>query len=93
MMKTLLIRLSWPVLRFFESSKEPKNYKKSHRIVLNVVGCLFMFLSAASAGAAFSSGEWGALIPVVVFFAVGLVAVIVGALGSNAAVAKIWGNQ
>lgn len=34
-----------------------------------------------------------ALIPVVVFAALGVVAVVIGALGSNGAVSKIWGTE
>lgn len=91
-MKNVLVKLFWPILRVFESEQKPANYKKSHRVVLLVVGSLFLFLSLASAGAAIHSGNLGALIPVVVFFAVGLVAMVVGGLGTNSAVAKIWGT-
>ena len=92
-MKKILTTLFWPILRVFETGKIAANYKKSHRVILIVVGSLFVFLSLASAGAAYVSGGAGALIPVVVFFAVGFVAVIVGTLGSDAAVSKIWGTK
>ncbi|MDR9469049.1 hypothetical protein [Marinospirillum sp.] len=55
------------------------------------MGILFLFLSVVSAFAGYSVGQVGALIPVVVFFSVGLVAVVLGVLGSDAAVSKIWG--
>ena len=92
-MKQQLIRLFWPILSFFESDEDPKHYKRSHRVILVVVGLLFLSLSIASGVAAYSSSESGAFIPAVVFFAVGSVSVVVGALGSNAAVSKIWGTK
>lgn len=92
-MRRLLTKICWPILKFFETNEEATNYKKSHRVILIVVGSLFVFLSLASAGAAFVSGGSGALIPVVVFFCVGFVAVVVGALGSDSAVSKIWGTK
>ncbi|SFB91674.1 hypothetical protein SAMN05660443_0918 [Marinospirillum celere] len=92
-MRKVLTKLFWPVLCFFETSEEPANYKKSHRVVLNIVGALFILLSLGSATAGYVSGQLVSLIPVVVFFGVGFVAVVLGALGSRGAVAKIWGNK
>lgn len=92
-MKDILRKLCWPILSFFETGGASANYKKSHRLVLIVVGSLFFFLSAFSASMAYAGGELAALIPVIVFFCVGLVAVVVGALGSNGAVSKIWGTK
>lgn len=90
-MKEILKKFFWPILSFFETEEQPANYKESYRFVLNIVGCLFLFLSLVSAWAGYTSGAVGALIPVVVFFCVGLVAVVLGVLGSNGAVTKIWG--
>ena len=92
-MKQLLIKIFWPILKFFETGDEPENYKPSHRIALNVLGSLFIFLAMLSGIGASGSEDLGALIPVVVFFCVGFVAVIVGLLGSNRAVSKIWGTK
>lgn len=92
-MKDLLTKVFWPILRIFESDRPVVNYKRSHRVVLLVMGSLFLVLSLASASSAYFSGELGGLIPAVVFFGVGLVAIVVGALGSDSAVAKIWGSR
>lgn len=92
-MKEILTKIFWPILKFFETGEEPANYKKSHRVALNVLGALFMLLSFGSAGAAYASGDLGAIVPVLVFFCVGLVAAVVGTLGSNRAVSKIWGTK
>ncbi|MFT4940832.1 MAG: isoprenylcysteine carboxyl methyltransferase (ICMT) family protein YpbQ [Paraglaciecola sp.] len=92
-MRNILTRIFWPILKFFETDVEPDNYKKSHRVALNILGTLFIFLSLVSAWAAYSIAGLGSLIPVVVFCCVGLVAVVVGSLGSMGAVSKIWGTK
>ena len=92
-MKNLLTKVFWPILKFFETDDVPANYKKSHRVALNVMGALFIFLSSFSVGAAYSTGDLGSLLPGVVFATVGLVAVVVGGLGSKGAVSKIWGTK
>ena len=92
-MKSLLARIFSPILNLFETDQPAVNYKPSHRIILNIVGLLFSLLSAVSLIAAISSGVLGGLIPGAVFFAVALVTLVVGTLGSDNAVAKIWGNR
>lgn len=92
-MKNILSKLFWPILRFFETDEVAPNYKKSHRVALNIMGSLFIFLSAISAKATLFTGDLGSLLPVIVFSLVGLVALVVGTLGSNGAVCKIWGNK
>ncbi|MEL7399981.1 MAG: hypothetical protein AAFN68_05335 [Pseudomonadota bacterium] len=95
-MKPLLRRIFRPLLSAFEgdaSAPSPAHYKPSHRLVLNIVGSLFLLLSLASFAAAISAGVLGSLIPAVVFLAVGLVAVVIGTLGADQAVANIWGNK
>ena len=92
-MKNILTRIFWPILKLFETDKDPANYKKSHRVALNVVGVLFIFLSLVSSVTAYATGGVGSLIPVIIFFCAGLVAVVVGSLGSNGAVSKIWGTK
>jgi hypothetical protein len=92
-MKNRLTKICWPILKLFETDVVADNFKRSHRIALNVLGGLFILITFASAWAASTSDELAAFIPVVVFFCIGSVAVIVGALGSNGAVCKIWGTK
>lgn len=92
-MKNILRKIFWPILRFFETDEVAPNYKKSHRIALNIMGSLFIFLSLVSGKATAYTGDLGSLLPTIVFLSVGLVALVVGALGSNGAVCKIWGNK
>ena len=76
-----------------ESGEVGPNYKASHRAVLNAVGVLFLVLSIISLVALIYTGELGAFVPVLVFLGIGGLCVIVGTLGSDAAVSKMWGNR
>jgi hypothetical protein len=92
-MKKILTTVFWPILVLFETDEKPVNYKKSHRVALNVLGALFIFLSLVSTWAAYAVDGVGSLISVIVFFSVGLTALVIGTLGSKGAVAKIWGSK
>jgi hypothetical protein len=50
-------------------------------------------LSTLSGITAIASDQLGGLIPILVFFVIGFVCLIVGFLGSDRAVAKIWGSR
>ncbi len=92
-MKNQLRNLFAPLLNPLEAGNEPYNYKPSHRTILLAIAALFSLL--ATLVCVFSSGgeSYGYLIPVVVFGGVASVGLIVGLLGSDRAVAKIWGNK
>jgi type IV secretory pathway TrbF-like protein len=92
-MKQRLRQLFAPLLKPLESGKVGPNYKASHRTVLNVVGVLFLVLATVSITALVYTGKVGALVPVLVFLGVGGVCVVVGTLGSDVAVSKMWGNR
>ena len=92
-MKSVLTKIFWPILALFESSESTAQYKKSHRTALKAVGGLFLLLSFISAVAASVAGGVGALVPVVIFFCVGVVAIVVGTLGSDSAVSRIWSTR
>ncbi|WP_207061393.1 hypothetical protein [Motiliproteus sp. SC1-56] len=92
-MKPQLRKLFWPILSLFETDAPPTHYRPSHRTILNVVGTLFMLLSLGSASAVIYTGQLEAILPVIVFFCIGSVALIVGALGSDGAVSRIWGKR
>ena len=92
-MKSTLRHFFQPILRPFESGEGEFRYNESHRKILLAVGALFLFLSGVSTTLAIASSQWGGLVPVVVFFVIGLVCEIVGLLGNDRAIAKIWGNR
>lgn len=92
-MKQTLRTVFQPILRPFESGEGEYRYDQSRRTILLAVGVLFLFLSGVSAVLVLSSSQWGGLAPVVVFFLLGLVCEVVGFLGTDRAVAKMWGNK
>lgn len=92
-MKSSFRTLFSPILKYFESGVGSYNYKKSHRIILIVVGCLFLLLSFISIAGGLATSLMGAAIPFLVFFLGGLLCLAIGALGTDRAVAKIWGTK
>jgi hypothetical protein len=93
-MKKILQKLFSPILNLFESGVDVFVYKPSHRIILNVVGCLFLLLASGIFFVGFfMSASFGFLLPGLIFSCVALVSLVVGCLGSDKAVAKIWGSR
>jgi|TARA_Y100001001_G_scaffold125704_1_gene124198 hypothetical protein len=92
-MKQRLRQLFSFILKPLESGQVGPSYKDSHRTVLKLVGVLFLVLATVSIGALVYTGKIGALIPALVFLGVGGTCLVVGALGSDVAVSKMWGNR
>ena len=92
-MKKLLIKFFSPILNIFEGGDEPYSAKPLNRKILIVIGVLFSGLCSVVVYLSYDKGEPGYIIPVIVFSAVALVALVVGFLGSDRAVAKVWGNK
>ena len=92
-MKKLVIRLSTPILNYFESLEGEFSYKKSHRNILIIVGFLFLAISLGSLYLAIQESRIGGAIPAVIFLLAGVVCEVVGFLGSDRAVAKIWKSK
>lgn len=92
-MKELLQKIFAPILSPFESGDDNYAYRPSHRKILIVVGALFLVLSVGALAATLAASLYGGLIPVVVFLLVGLVCEVVGLLGSDKAVARMWKSK
>ena len=91
-MKQLFRAFFSPVLKVFESGQEPFVYKRSHRVILLFIGGLFSGL--ASLVFIFSQGADPAyLLPVLIFGGAGGLCLIIGLIGTERAVAKIWGSR
>lgn len=91
-MKNQLRILFSPLLNIFESGDEPFNYKPSHRMILIIMGSLFCGLAAVVFFLA--QGEDPAyFLPVLIFGGAGLLSLLIGILGTDRAVAKIWGSR
>jgi len=91
-MKQALRKIFTFILNYFESGTEEYAYKSSHRTILIAFGILFSLLALGILWLA-QGQDIGYLLPVVVFGGAGLVSIIVGTLGTDRAVAKIWGSQ
>lgn len=91
-MKSALRKVFYPILSRLEKGDGVYAYKPSSRKILIVIGFLFLFLSLATAFVGIVQVSLGVLLPVFVFSCVGTVCLVVGFLGSDRAVAKIWGS-
>ncbi len=92
-MKTILRQLFFPILMIFEKGDTAFEYKPLNRIILIVMGLIFAGLTALILLFLPEGVGLSFLIPVVVFGLVALVALVVGFLGNDRAVTKIWGDR
>lgn len=91
-MKQIVRAVFSPLLKIFESGDDEFSYKPSHRIILLVMGVLFsalaMFVLSSAQGQ-----DIGYFLPVLIFGGVGVVSLVIGFVGTDRAVAKIWGSR
>lgn len=92
-MRALLRKLFAPVLNPFESGSGEYVYRSSHRKILIALGLLFLLLSFGCLFASITAGASAGFLPATVFFVVGSVCEIVGWLGNERAVARIWKSR
>ena len=92
-MKKLFRTIFSPILNVFERGDELYAYKPLNRKILIVIGILFSGLASLVVYLSKGDEDVGYLLPVFVFSAIALVTLVVGFLGSERAVAKIWGNR
>jgi len=91
-MKPLLRTIFSPILNLLESGTEPYIYKPSHRKILIIMGGMFTGLACVVLWLA-QGQDPGYFLPVIIFGLGGLLSLMVGFLGSDRAVAKIWGSR
>lgn len=92
-MKSQLRQLFSPLLNYFEAGDGEYNYRKMNRSVLIFVGILLLVLVAGLIFSSLAVGIKGAIIPVVIFLSGSVLCLVIGFLGNDRAVAKIWGNK
>ena len=80
------------ILKVLESGTEPFVYKASHRKILIFIGILFITLAGIVFWLA-QDEDMAYLLPVLIFGGAGLLSLLVGLLGNDRAVAKIWGSR
>lgn len=89
-MKETIRKLCSPMLVLFDSSEGEYDYKPSHRTILIVLGLLCFLIASISLVVTVMTGELAGIIPIALFGITGVVCEIVGWLGSDRAVARIW---
>lgn len=89
-MKAILRKLCSPVLGMFESGEGEFDYKPSYRTILIVLGLLCLVIASVSLVMTLMTSEPAGVIPILLFLLTGLVCEIVGLLGTDRAVARIW---
>jgi len=92
-MKQTLRKLCRPLLDIFEKGEGPYAYKPQNRTILIFLGVLFVILGLAVMAVALGSAGVGVFLPVIIFGGAGVVCLIVGTLGSDRAVSRIWGGR
>jgi len=92
-MKNLLRKLIAPILDPLEASEGEYDYQTTHRTFLKVLGFLFIGIASVSLYFSFKIEQWAGLLPVAIFAAIGLISLIVAAVGNDRAIAKIWRNR
>jgi hypothetical protein len=92
-MKAILRKIFSPILNVFEKGNEPYVYKSMSRKILIAMGTMFAGIAAVVILYIIYNKAYGYALPAIVFSCVALVSIIVGALGNERAVAKIWGNK
>ncbi len=91
-MKQTLRKVFHPLLNIFESDSGEYNYKPSHRKILLFMSIIFSSLTVAILFLN-RGGDVGYLFPAIVFGLIGFTGLVVGLLGTDRAVAKIWGTR
>lgn len=89
-MKSFFTKLFAPLLNLFEKGEEPEHFQPSHRKILLIMGFLFLILGGVSLYFGIRVDQMAALLPTLIFAAIGFVCILVGFLGSDKAVSNIW---
>ncbi len=92
-MKQTLRNLFAPLLKPLEAGDEPYHYKPLSRKILLFFGVVFCGLGVLVLYLMPADPDPGYYLPVIVFLAAGSYGLVVGLLGNDRAVAKIWGNK
>jgi hypothetical protein len=91
--RTLARKVFAPLLDALEGGNQPHRYTPKARLILWITGGLFLALATGLAVFLPQGTDPAVLIPIGIFGMVGLFAVVVAWLGSERAVARVWGSR
>jgi hypothetical protein len=89
-MKSLIRAVFSPLLNLFESGDAAYAYQRSHRVILLVMSVMFIGLGSLVLALLPS---WDYALPVLLFGGVGSLGLLIGSVGTDRAVARIWGSR
>lgn len=92
-MKPTLRNLFAPILTRFEQGNDEFKYDKTHRAITIAVGILFSIICTGSIYLLILTKTPAAIFPIIAFGGVSIVALVVGCLGSDRAIAKVWNSR
>lgn len=92
-MKTALRKVFAPILNRFENGTEEFAYVDSHRWITIAVGFLFLVATSGSIALLVITKSGGAVLPMLAFGTLAVVSLVIGFLGNDRAIAKIWNNK
>ena len=92
-MKQMLRKIFSPILNLFEGGNEEYAIKPLSRKILIVISVLFSSLATAVFYLIPADSDSGYYFPVIIFGLIAAVGFIIGILGTDRAVAKIWGSR
>jgi hypothetical protein len=92
-MKQILRSIFSPILNIFEKGSDAYAYKPLNRKILIFMGVTFAGLTVLVLKFIPEGVGISFLIPVIVFGSVAIVTLVVGFLGNERAVSKIWGDK
>lgn len=90
---SLARKLFAPLLDRLEAGEQPYRYTPKARLILWVTGLLFLALATGLAVFLPEGTDPAVLIPIGIFGLVGLFAIVVAWLGTERAVARVWGSR
>lgn len=92
-MKAQLRKIFWFILKPFESGTEPYEYKALNRKILLFISFMFFGLAMLVLYLTPDGSGIDYALPVIVFSTISILGVVIGLLGNDRAIAKIWGSR
>mgnify|MGYP000246455213 CR=1 FL=1 len=92
-MKAQLRKIFSFILSPFESGTEPYVYKPLNRKILLFISFLFFGLAMLVLYLIPAGSGFDYALPVIVFTTIAIVGLVIGLLGNDRAIAKIWGTR